>query len=110
MTTSINTLTAKEIKSMNLAEGDVMGYEYQWEDDKDNYYLVINGKRVASFSNLKHRKQSFDKIKRMGFALGWKAPLLTDEEQGIIQAHKNGENPFAYSIICANPKLNQVVK
>ena len=110
MTTTNNTLTAQEIKSMNLNEGDVMGFDFQWENDKDNYYLTINGKRVVSFVSPRHRKNSFDKIKRMGLGLGWVAPQLTDEEEGIIQAHKNGENPFAYSIICANSKMNEIVR
>ena len=107
---SESTLTASEIRELNLCEEDVMGFDFQWENGLENNYLTINGKRVVSFINLRDRRKSFDKIKRMGLALGWKAPLLTDEEEGIIQAHKNGENPFAYSIICANPKMNEIVK
>lgn len=103
------TLTAREIREMNIKENDVLGFDYQW-DGVDNNYLTINGERVLSFSSQSDRKKSFDKIKRMGFGFGWKAPILTDEEEGIIQASKNGENPFAYSIICANPKLNEVVR
>lgn len=94
-----NTLTAKEIRNLNLNENDVLGFDYQWENGVDNNYLTVNGKRVISFANSKDRRKSFDKIKRMGLGLGWKASQLTDEEEGIIQAHKNGENPFAYSII-----------
>lgn len=110
MKTSNNTLTAVEIRNLNLNENDVMGFDFQWENGIDNNYLTINGERVVSFTNSRDRRKSFDKIKRMGLALGWKAPQLTDEEEGIIQAHKNGENPFAYSIICANPKMNKVVR
>ena len=32
----------------------------------------------------------------MGLGFGWQSPQLTDEEKGIVQASKNGENPFAY--------------
>jgi hypothetical protein len=110
MKASNSTLTANEIRNLNLNRNDVMGFEFQWENGVENNYLTINGKRVVSFSNSRDRKKSFDKIKRMGFALAWGKPYLTDEEEGIIQAAKNGENPFAYSIICANPKLNEVVK
>lgn len=110
MKTVNSTLTAKEIRNLNINENDVMGFDYQWENGIDNNYLTINGKRIISFSKSLDRKKSFDKIKRMGFGLGWKAPLLTDEEQGIIQAVQNGENPFAYSIICANPEMNKIVK
>jgi hypothetical protein len=110
MKISNSTLTAAEIRSMNLQETDVMGFDFQWENGLENNYLTINSKRIVSFTNPRERRKSFDKIKRMGFALGWKAPLLTDEEQGIIQAGKNRENPFAYSIICSNPKMNKVVR
>jgi len=110
METLNRVLTAKEIRSLNLNEYDVMSYEYIYQHGEDNYYLLINGERVVRFANWQDRKKSYFKIKRMGFARGWKAPILTDEEEGIIQAVKNGENPFAYSIMCANPKYNEVVK
>jgi flagellar basal body rod protein FlgF len=110
MKTSNSTLTAAEIRNLNLNEKDIMGFDFQWENSVDNNYITINGDRVVSFTKQSDRKKSFDKIKRMGLALGWQASQLTDEEEGIIQAHKNGENPFAYSIICANPDMNEVVK
>lgn len=99
MKNSNKTLKVQEIKELGISEMDVMGYDYGFENDKDNYYLAINGERVVNFSNTNDRKKTFDKIKRMGLGLGWKAPILTDEEEGIIQAGKNGENPFAYTII-----------
>jgi len=98
MKISNGTLTAKEIRSLKLNENDVLGLDFQRNLGAD-YYLTVNGKRLVAFTNSKDRKKSFDKIKRMGLALGWKASQLTDEEEGIIQAHQNGENPFAYSII-----------
>jgi len=104
------TLTAQEIRNLNLKETDVMAFDFQYENGTENNYLTINGERVISFANSIIRRKSFDKIKKIGFALGWKAPLLLDEEKGIVQAHNNGENPFAYSIICANPKMNKIVK
>jgi hypothetical protein len=110
MTHSNNTLTAQQIRNLNIQKNDVLGFDYQWENGVDNNYLTVNGKRVISFTNSKHRRNSFDKIKRMGFGWGWKMGQLTDEENGIIQASQNGENPFAYSIICANPKYNKIVR
>jgi hypothetical protein len=108
---AINTvLSASEIRTLNIQEGDVLGFDFQYDNGVDNNYLTVNGKRVVSFLSGRDRKKSFDKIKRMGLGFGWKAPLLTDEEEGIIQASKNGENPFAYSIICANPLMNEIVK
>ena len=109
MKTSNKTLSASEIRNLNIQESDVLSYEYLWEDGVDNHYLNCNGKSIVSFSNPNARELTFNKIKRMGFGLGWKAPLLTDEENGIIQAAENGENPFAYSIMCANPAMNKIV-
>ena len=110
MKTSNRTLLAKEIRNLNLNKNDIMGFDFQCENGVENNYLIINGERTISFTSSICRRKSFDKIKRMGFGFGWKAPLVTDEEEGIIQASKNGENPFAYSIICANSKLNKTVK
>lgn len=102
-------LTANEIRNLNLSENDTMSYDYLWVNGEDNYYLVINGERKVSFTTAKLQRQSFDKIRRMGFCWKWVAPKLTDEEEGIIQAAANGENPFAYTIMCANPELNESV-
>lgn len=110
MKTLNSILTVTEIRKLNLNKNDVMGFDFQCENGIDNNYLTINGKRILSFINPKDRRNSFNKIKRMGLGLGWQKPQLTDEEEGIIQAYKNGENPFAYSIICANPKMNEIVK
>lgn len=110
MKTSRNTLTATEIRNLNLKKNDSLGFDYQWENGIDNNYLTVNGKRLISFINPKDRRKSFDKIRRMGFGLGWKKPQLTDEEEGLIQASKNGENPFACTIMCANPKFNEIIK
>lgn len=110
MRTANNTLTANEIRALNIGKDDVLGFDFQWENGMDNNYLTVNGERIISFTTDKQRRKSYDKIRRMGFGWGWKRPIPTDEEEGIIQAHKNGENPFAYSIICANPKLNKIVK
>ena len=103
-------LTVKEIKGLNIKENDSLSFDFEYIDSVDNYFIVLNGERFLSFSNYRDRLNSFNKIKRMGLGLGWIKPILTDEEEGIIQASKNGENPFAYSIICSNPELNEVVK
>lgn len=110
MKTVNSTLTAKEIRNLNINENDVLGYDYEWQNGIDNNYLTVNGERIISFLKSKDREKTFYKIKRMGFGLGRKARILTDEEEGIIQAVQNGENPFAYSIICANPEMNKIVK
>lgn len=101
-------LTAKEIRELNINKEDVLSYDYQWENGVDNHYLCINGKRIISFACWKHRKTSANKILRMGLAIGWKAPMLTDEESGMVQANENGENPFTHTAMCANPEMNEI--
>ena len=110
MTQVNNTLTAAEIRSLNIQENDVLGFSYCWENNQDNHYLHVNGKIVVSFSNSRIQSKSYDKIRRMGLGWGWKAPLLTDEEKGIVQAAENGENPFAFSIICADSSRNGIFR
>ena len=103
-------LTASEIRSMGLKDSDTMSYDYLYAGGQDCHYLVINGQNRVIFSNTKERERTYNKIKDMGFCRGWVKPLPTDEEEGIVEAAKRGENPFAYSIMCANPKYNEVVK
>lgn len=103
------TLTAQEIRNLNINKDDVLGFDFQYKNKLENNYLTVNGKRIVSFINLKDRKKSFDKIKRMGFGYGYKNTILTDEEEGVIQAVKNNENPFAYSILCSNSKMNEII-
>ena len=110
MKNSNKTLTAQEIRNLNLNISDVLGYDYQSENGLENNYLTVNGKRVICFVSQNDRRKSFNKIRRMGLGFGWNEPLLTDEEQGIIEASKNGENPFACTIMCADPKQNVVYK
>jgi hypothetical protein len=104
------TLTVNEIRSLNIGKDDVMSYDFQYENGIDNHYLCINGARILSFINPADRRKTYNKIQRMNLGWGWQRSQLTDEEQGIIQAACNGENPFAYSIICANPALNECVR
>jgi len=99
-------ITAKEIRNSNLTENCVLSHDFQ----NGMYFLCINSVRKYSFKCSSDVTKSVNKIKKMGFGFGTHEKQLTDEEEGLIQATKNGENPFAYSIICANPKLNKIVK
>ena len=83
------TITAKEVRNLNLNENDTLGYEF-FRDDKENFFLLINGNRSLNFTAPSDRRKSFDKIKRMGFGLGWLKPQLTDEERGLIAAGSRG--------------------
>ena len=109
MTNLNNTLSAKQIRELKIENKDVMGFAFQ-NDGIEHHYLTINGKRFLSFTNSCDRRKSFNKIKRMGFGLGSTPTMITDEDRGIIQASKNGENPFAYSVMYANSEMNKIVK
>jgi hypothetical protein len=103
-------LTSGEIRKMGIKESDSLSYDFLHLGETKQYILCINEKRVLSFEDSRHRTWSYDKIRRMGLGWGARKHQNTDEEDGIIQASKNGENPFAYSIICANPELNEIVR
>ena len=89
------TLTAKEIRNLSLRKEDVMGFDFE----SGNHYILINRERIVSFTNRKDRQKSFDKINRMGFALGCESSQLSDEDKGLIQASKLGlEFPKALAL------------
>ena len=105
-----NTLSAKQIRELKIDNKDVMGFDFQNIEGIENHYLIINGERFISFTNSLDMEKSFNKIKRMGFGLGPRPTMITDEDRGIIQASKNGENPFAFSTMYSNPEMNKIVK
>jgi len=103
-------ITASEIRNLGLTKETVLGFDFIWDGENENNFLCADGKRILSFDTGKNRRLAYDKIRRMNLGWGWVAPQLTDEEEGIIEASKNGENPFAYSIICADPSQNGIFK
>ncbi len=56
----------------------------------------------------KEQTKLWNKLKRMGFQQHRNTE--SDEMQGMAEAGRNGENPFAFTIICSNPKLNEISK
>ena len=103
-------LTAAQIRSANITEKSVLSKDFIWTDNTDCYFLCINGKRAFCFTCESNVTKSINKIKNKGLGFGWNKHQNTDEENGLIQASKNGENPFAYTIICGNPKYNKTQK
>ena len=104
----IKTITASEIRSLNISKDSVMSYDYLYSNGQNNYYIVIDGVKRIKCENSTTQRKSFNKIKEYGFGFGEGKRMLTDEEEGLCQAAKNGENPFAFSMICANPELNGI--
>lgn len=110
MEIQFKTLSTKEIKNLNINKLDVLGYDYVYQNNRENNFLLVNGKILFSFANKNDRQKTFNKIKSMGLGFGWNKPQLSDEENGITQASKNGENPFACTVMCSNPLLNEIVR
>ena len=109
-------IRVSQIRSLNLTKETVLSFDYEYQNSRDNYYIVADGKRIINCTTSKIQRASFNKIRGNGsgqgdgYGWGWVKPQLTDEEQGLIQAAENGENPFAFSIICSNPELNGTFK
>lgn len=73
----------------------------------DNGILFDNGVKFISATS---REQSilWRKLSRMGYIQHYN--FNSDENDGIVQAGLNGENPFAFSMICADPRKNGIYK
>lgn len=90
--------TAKEIRKAN----------------PDGKMTMVSGTNDIAFDNgvifksssSNEKRNLWNKLKRMGFVQHYN--FSSDENDGIVQASKNGENPFAFSIICANTSLNGI--
>lgn len=70
--------------------------------------IVFDNGVVFESSNSREKQNLWNKLKRMGFEQHYN--FSSDEFDGICQASQIGENPFAFSIICSNPSLNQISK
>ena len=91
----IKAVSVKELRSLNIKENDVLSFSF----NDDNYYLNLNGKSILNFANGSLRLKAFNKIKKMGLGLGVINTPITDEEEGLVEANKNNENPFNYTIM-----------
>lgn len=92
--------TTKQIKAMNPA-GKMT------KTSGDNGILFDNG---VSFISTTSKEQTllWRKLARMGYRQHYN--FKSDEIDGLVQAGKNGENPFAFSLICADPSKNGIFK
>lgn len=66
--------------------------------------IVFDNGVVFQSASSREKTNLWNKLKRMGFEQHYN--FSSDETDGLVQASLNGENPFAYSIICANTSLN----
>jgi hypothetical protein len=95
------TLSATEIRKMNLTIDSKLHFEYQWDAaNGEMHYLVVDGKRKVGFSDSKTLRKSKEKIRRMGLGFGYIAESTpSDLALGLNEAVRRGENPFACSTI-----------
>ena len=72
-----------------------------------NNIVFDNGVTFVSESS-KEQQKLWNKLISIGYVRHLN--LSSDEMQGIKQAGDNGENPFAFSMICADTTKNGVFK
>ncbi len=94
------TITVAEIRNANIKKSSTLSKYFQWVNNKECYFLRIDGEVKYCFNSDNALTKSINKIKKLGLGLGWIQPSNTDEENGLIQAGLNGEDPFRFSIIC----------
>lgn len=70
--------------------------------------IIFDNGVIFESSNSIEKQNLWNKLIRMGYERHYN--FSSDEFDGICQAAQNGENPFAYSIICSNPALNGIFK
>jgi hypothetical protein len=71
-----------------------------------NHNILFDNGVILESNNSQEKLKLWNKLKRMGFEQHFN--FSSDEVNGIKQAGLNGENPFAYSIICSDSKLNEI--
>ena len=102
-------ITIKAVKKLvesNNANGKIT-CSYIYKNGLDNYNIHFSNGVVLTFESSLIQGKVFRTLKHdLGFAQDFN--FFTEEDAGIIQASQNGENPFAYSIICANTSLNGI--
>jgi len=102
-------VTIKAVKTLvesHNASGTITS-SYIYKNGVDNYNIHFSNGVVMTFESSLIQSKVFRTLKHeLGFAQDFN--FTTDEDAGIIQASKNGENPFAFSMICANTKLNGI--
>jgi hypothetical protein len=95
------------VKENNCAGLITMSYLY--ENGKDNHNIHFSNGTKLTFENSLTAGKVFRILKHeLMFAQNYN--WQSDEHDGIVQAAQLGLNPFAYSVICANPAMNGIFK
>lgn len=72
--------------------------------------IVFDNGVVFTSATPMEKTNLWNKLKRMGYSQPDGGYFQTDEFAGLCQAGELGLNPFAYTIMCSNPSLNEVCK
>lgn len=73
-----------------------------------NNNIVFDNGVIFESENSREQRKLWDKLLRMGFERHYN--FSSDEFDGLAQAGANGENPFAFTMMCSNPALNGIFK
>lgn len=102
-------VTIKKVQKLvkeNNASGKIT-LDYKYNNQKDEYYVYFSNGVKLLFETPKEQNKVFRILKlELGFEQNFN--FSSDEHDGIVQAAQNGENPFAFSVICTNTCLNGI--
>jgi hypothetical protein len=93
--------TASQIRKANPQGKMTMDYN-------GTHQIIFDNGVIFTSATSRDNTNLWNKLLRMGFNRHYN--FQSDEIDGLVQASQNGENPFAFSIICSNTSLNGIFK
>lgn len=93
--------TASQIRKANPQGKMTMDYN-------GTHQIIFDNGVIFTSASSRDNTNLWNKLLRMGFNRHYN--FSSDEIDGLVQASQNGENPFAFSIICSNTSLNGIFK
>lgn len=100
-------VTVKAVSKMvqeNNANGTIT-MSYLYKNGKNNHNIHFSNGAVLTFENSTIASKVF-RILKFELLFEQDFNFQSDENDGIIEASKLGQNPFAFSMICSNTSLN----
>ena len=104
----ITVKSVKNLVSQSMASGKIT-QSYFYKNEKDNYIIHFSNGVELTFENSLNCGKVF-RILKHELMFEQDFNFSSDESDGIVEASKRGENPFAFSLICANTALNGIYK
>lgn len=97
-----NVLTTDQIRSAKPSGKMTQDYS------NGIHKIIFDNGVVFNTTSSKSNNKLWNKLLKMGFDRHYN--IQSDETDGLVQAAENGENPFAFSVICADPSQNGIFK